>query len=145
MIKGVVVKKLISHKDNRGLFREIFRFPTDYSAMSVSQMSHSVVNEGVIKAWHSHRSQSQWNYVVSGTVLVVLLDNRLDSETYKEINTIQVGPGHDPIGYFFPSGVLHGYKCQKGPMHIIYLTSELYDPKEEIRIPSDDPDIGYKW
>ena len=103
------------------------------------------MKKGIIKAWHGHVYQSQWNYVVYGEAKVALCDYRPTSKTYREIVTFNIDQKIEPIAYFFPSGVLHGYQCQKGPMHIIYVTSELYDPEEEIRISTDDPNIGYKW
>jgi dTDP-4-dehydrorhamnose 3,5-epimerase len=145
MIKDVIVTKLVNHEDHRGFFREVFRFPADFSGESIAQMSHSLVNEGIVKAWHGHRSQSQWTYVVSGVAQVALFDNRAESKSYMEIQQFDVRPSSEPVGYFFPCGVLHGYKCIQGPMHIIYVTSELYDPKGEIRIPADDPKVGFSW
>jgi len=50
MIEGVVIKILKTHEDDSGFFREIFRFSEEYSDVSVGQLSHSLVKEGVIKA-----------------------------------------------------------------------------------------------
>ena len=145
MIDGIVIKALKTHEDERGFFREIFRFSEEYNDVSVGQLSHSLVNEGVIKAWHGHREQSQWNYVVTGLIKVVLYDNRANSPTYKETMEFFVGDGQDPCAYFFPPGVLHGYKCLKGPMHIIYVTSGVYDLSDEIRLDLDDLKTGFNW
>lgn len=134
MIDGVIIKELQTHEDERGFFREIFRFSEEYNDISVGQLSHSLVKEGVIKAWHGHRVQSQWNYVVTGLIKVALHDNRTNSPTYKEIMEFLVGDGQEPSAYFFPPGVLHGYKCLKGPMQIIYVTSGVYDLEDEVRI-----------
>lgn len=133
MIEGVKLVKLVTHGDERGFFRELFRFPEQFPDVPVGQLSHSLVNEGVIKAWHGHVYQSQWNYVVAGIINVWLYDNRQRSETYGELMEFQVGEGHDPVGYYFPPGVLHGYKCLHGPMQIIYVTSGVYDELDEIR------------
>ena len=134
MIDGVKIIKLTTHGDERGFFREIFRFPEQFSDVSVGQLSHSMVNEGIVKAWHGHVHQSQWNYVLSGQIKVALFDNREDSSTYKESMEFVGGIKIDPIAYFFPPGVLHGYKCIKGPMQIIYVTSGVYDLEDEVRV-----------
>lgn len=134
MIDGVVIKALKAHEDDRGFFREIFRFSEEFYDVSVGQLSHSLVKEGVIKGWHGHKVQSQWNYVVLGLIKVALHDNRANSPTYKETMGFLVGDGQEPCGYFFPPGVLHGYKCLKGPMQIIYVTSGAYDLEDEVRI-----------
>jgi dTDP-4-dehydrorhamnose 3,5-epimerase and related enzymes len=56
-----------------------------------------------------------------------------------------IGEGEEAKAYYFPKGVLHGYRCIKGPMHIIYITSGVYDLTDEIRIADTDPVIGYDW
>ncbi|MBT6052637.1 MAG: dTDP-4-dehydrorhamnose 3,5-epimerase family protein [Candidatus Scalindua sp.] len=145
MIDGVKIIELTTHKDDRGFFREIFRFTEHFENTLVGQLSHSLVNEGVIKAWHGHVYQSQWNYVVSGQIKVALYDNRKTSVTYKETMEFVVADDMKPIAYFFPQGVMHGYKCMKGPMQIIYVTSGVYNIDDEIRISKSDLGIGYNW
>jgi len=137
MIEGVKIIDLKTHSDERGFFREIFRFSEQFDDIPVGQMSHSLVNEGVIKAWHGHVYQSQWNYVVSGKIQVALYDGRKDSSTYRKLMEFSAGE-EDIAGYFFPPGVLHGYKCVAGPMQIIYVTSGVYDLGDEIRVAVDD-------
>jgi dTDP-4-dehydrorhamnose 3,5-epimerase len=145
VIDGVKIIELTTHKDDRGFFREIFRFTEHFENTLVGQLSHSLVNEGVIKAWHGHVYQSQWNYVVSGQIKVALYDNRKTSVTYKETMEFVVADDMKPIAYFFPQGVMHGYKCMKGPMQIIYVTSGVYNIDDEIRISKSDLGIGYNW
>lgn len=132
-INGVKLVKLKTNRDHRGFFREIFRFTEDYKEVSVGQLSHSVVNEGIIKGWHGHSYQSQWNYVVCGRIKVALYDDRKGSPTYGGLMEFSAGEIETPVGYYFPPGVLHGYKCESGPMHIIYVTSSTYDLDDEIR------------
>ena len=145
MIEGVIIKELVTHTDERGFFREIFRFSEEFEKISVGQLSHSLVKEGVVKAWHGHKEQFQWNYVVSGKIKVALYDNRSESSTYWETMEFLVGDDEKPRAYYFPPGVLHGYKCLKGPMQIVYVTSGVYDLSDEVRIPYDDREIGYDW
>ena len=134
MIDGVKIIELTTHGDDRGFFREIFRFPEQFGDIPVGQLSHSMVNQGVVKAWHGHLYQSQWNYVVSGQIRVALYDNRKESPTYKKFMKFLAGDGVEPIAYFFSPGVLHGYKCLSETMQIIYVTSGLYDLEDEVRI-----------
>jgi dTDP-4-dehydrorhamnose 3,5-epimerase len=145
MIDGVIIKNLITHIDDRGFFREIFHFKTEFLGHSIGQISHSLVKDNVIKAWHGHKEQSQWNYVVIGEIKVALYDNREHSKTFREIMEFTIGDGEPKRAYYFPHGVLHGYRCIKAPMHIIYVTSGVYDLDDEIRIAYDDPYIAYNW
>ena len=143
MIDGVKIVKPKTLNDDRGFFREIFRFPEQFAEIPVGQLSHSMVKEGVVKAWHGHVYQSQWNYVVSGKIQVALFDNRKESPSHEKLMEFVVGDGEDPTGYFFPPGILHGYKCTQGPMQIIYATSGVYDLEDEVRI--EQVKIGYDF
>jgi len=145
VIDGVIVKDLVTHSDERGFFREIIRSGEGADRGAFGQISHSLVNLGVIKAWHAHKVQSQWNYVVNGLLKVVLYDNRSDSPTFKNRMELFIGDDELARAYYFPAGVLHGYKCLKGPMNIIYVTSDIYDLTDEVRIAHDDRSIGYDW
>ena len=138
MIEGIVLTRLKTHSDERGFFREVFRFSENFKGISVGQLSHSLVKEGVVKGWHGHTVQFQWNYVVTGLTRVALLDDRVDSPTFRETMEFLVGEGQEPSAYYFPPGVLHGYKCLKGPMQIIYVTSDVYDSDDEVRIQLSD-------
>lgn len=144
-IDGVIIKDLVTHEDSRGYFREILRLNEDFPVSHVGQLSHSMVNSGVLKAWHYHLQQSQWNYVACGDVLVALYDYRKGSPSFGEVMELRFGENQQPKAYFFPSGVLHGYKCFKGPMHIFYMTSGVYDLLDEARLPNNQPDLGYDW
>ena len=145
MIQGVIVKDLVTHADERGFFREIIRVTDGFFKEGFGQLSHSLVYPGVIKAWHAHKLQGQWNYVACGLLKVVLCDFRPASPTFREKTEFFAGDNQPEQVYYFPAGVLHGYQCINGPMHIIYVTSGVYDQTDEIRIPQDTPEIGYNW
>lgn len=145
MIEGVEFKSIISHVDERGFFRELLRIDDKIFGDGLGQISHSLVYSGVIKGWHGHVNQTQWNYVVNGLIFVSLFDSRKNSNTYKETMTFLVGDHMDCQIYKFPPGVLHGYKCISGPMNIIYFTSGQYDLKDEIRVEYDNQEIGFDW
>jgi dTDP-4-dehydrorhamnose 3,5-epimerase len=145
MIQGVKFKELVTHADDRGLFREIIRDTDEIFKEGFGQISHSVVYQSVIKAWHYHKKQTQWNYVVNGLIKVVLYDLRKESPTYTETMEFLVGDNQLSRLYNFPPGVAHGYKCINGPMNIIYITSGIYDQSDEGRIAYNDELIGYDW
>ena len=145
MIDGVAFKDLVTHADDRGYFREIIRVTDDFFAAGFGQLSHSLVHAGVVKAWHAHSQQTQWNYVVTGRIKVALHDTRPESPTYRETMEFLAGDNQPARVYVFPPGVAHGYQCLQGPMHIIYLTSGTFDLDDEVRLPRDDPRVGYEW
>jgi dTDP-4-dehydrorhamnose 3,5-epimerase len=145
MIDGVVLKSLRTHTDERGFFRELVRASDDCFQAGFGQLSHSLLYQGVAKAWHIHRVQVDWWYVPVGVIRVALHDTRPESPTYRETVELLLGD-HQPAQLLcIPPGVAHGMLCLSGPAHVIYVTSRVYDPADEGRIPHDDPTIGYDW
>jgi len=144
-IEGVQVKELIIHKDERGFFSEILRCTEDICQEDLAQVSFSRVFAGIAKAWHLHKKQTDWMCVLRGDIKLVLYDTRKESKTYKKIIEILIGEIHGFKLVKVPPGVAHGYKVINGPMDILYITNREYDPQDELRIPYDDPEIGYDW
>lgn len=145
MIDGVVVTELVTHVDERGFFRELIRVTDEFFTEGFGQWSHSLVHQGAAKAWHVHQRQIDWWYVVAGVLKVALHDTRPGSATFRETMELQLGDHQQPRLLKIPPGVAHGCKCLSGPAHLLYITSRVYDPTDEGRIPHDDPGIGYDW
>ena len=76
---------------------------------------------------------------------VVLYDKRSESSTYRQSMEIMLGDNQEVKVLKVPPGVAHGCKCLSGPANLLYITSHIYDPEDEGRIPHDDPEIGYDW
>ena len=146
MIDGVIVKELVRHPDERGYFEEMIRVSDDFFKEGFGQVSHSFMHQGVVKAWHIHKTQVDWWYVVRGTVKAAVYDARVGSKTYKELNEFILNKT-DTVNTVLkiPPGVAHGLKVIEGPADLVYVTSSIYSKDQEGRIPYDDPGIGYDW
>lgn len=146
MIKGVQIKELMRHPDERGFFEEMIRKTDDFFAEGFGQVSHSFMVQGVVKAWHVHKTQVDFWYLVRGIIKMALFDGRQSSNTYKELNEFILGEEGKPNQIIkIPPGVAHGLKVLVGPADLVYVTSGIYSKDEEGRIPYDDPSIGYDW
>jgi dTDP-4-dehydrorhamnose 3,5-epimerase len=145
MIQGVAIKELTVHRDQRGFFCEIVRRSEKIFKKKFSQLSFSLVFSGVVKAWHLHRKQTDWMCTLVGDMKLVLYDTRKNSKTYKKLMEILMGETHGLKLVKIPPGVAHGYQVISGPMRVVYITDREYDPQDELRIPHDDPEIGYDW
>ena len=156
-ITGVVVKKLVSHGDQRGFFREILRasdpaFSDDHHTGIFGQWSHSKMAFNVVKAWHYHHVQTDWWYVPTGQIKTVLIDNRSESPTFRNRmeflmgDSFAHGSATNEVVVRIPPGVLHGLKVlSMEGAHLFYITSVTYNPNEEGRFPYNDPQFGYDW
>jgi dTDP-4-dehydrorhamnose 3,5-epimerase len=145
-IHDVIIKKLVTHADDRGYFREILR-DDDNLLKRFGQTSITKTYPGVIKAFHWHNDQDDLWYVADGMVRVVLHDRRSDSPTQGQTQVIYAGEDN-PVLIYIPTGVAHGYQVLGSkPALLFYHTTKSYkaaDPDEE-RIPFDDPEIGVDW
>ncbi len=144
-IHDVIIKPLVVHPDERGTFREIIRATDPFFAEGFGQLSISQIHTGVVKAWHWHRQQTDWWYIGCGVIRVGLHDARAESPTYRTTLELLMGDGQPAQVLRIPPGVVHGCKCLQGPAQMIYVTSRIYDPSDELRIAPDDPAIGYDW
>lgn len=145
MINGIQYKNLTTHSDERGFFREIIRVNDDFFNESFGQWSHSLMFNNVIKAWHYHLIQTDWWYVVSGVLRVGMCDLRKESSTYKQTMDLLMGDFQPAQVIKIPPGIAHGCKTIQGPVHLFYITSHVYNPEDEIRIPYNDPEIDFDW
>lgn len=145
MIQGVQLVSLVTHADERGYFRELIRVDDPIFTEGFGQWSHTKTFAGAAKAWHIHQQQTDWWYVAIGTVRAALFDTRADSPTHGRLEEYLLGDSQGGQILKIPPGVAHGYKVLEGPAHLFYITSHVYDPSDEGRIPHDDPSIGYDW
>jgi dTDP-4-dehydrorhamnose 3,5-epimerase len=148
LIAGVRVKAFDVWPDDRGYFLEVQRLGQGLAAdfpPETTQVSAALSYPATIKAFHFHLYQTDLWVPSQGVFQVALVDFRIDSPTYGRKNTLYVGP-LQPWQILIPPGVGHGYKVvgEHAGM-LVYVTSRLYDPTDEGRIPYNDPAIAYDW
>ena len=144
MIEGVVCKPLRVHCDDRGFFMEVLR-QDDPFFTRFGQSSFTLTYPGVVKAWHYHATQDDLWFVVSGMAQVGLHDLRDDSPTRGKTDVFYLGE-HNRALLVIPHGVAHGYRVLNSqPMGLVYYTTHVYNPADELRRPWDDPEIGFSW
>lgn len=145
-LQGVQIKRLVRHADDRGFFQEILR-DDDGLLARFGQASMSMTYPGVIKAFHYHERQDDLWFFPVGRAQVVLHDLREGSPTRGQTQVVYMGED-TPLLLLIPRGVAHGYRTLgAAPAVIIYFTTESYNPADpdEMRLPHDDPSIGFDW
>ena len=145
VIEGVLFKELVTNSDRRGFFRELIRSTDDFFEEGFGQWSHSLMLNGAAKAWHMHRIQTDWWYVCSGVLRVGLCDLREKSATHGKVADLLMGD-HQPARIIkIPPGVAHGCQTVQGPVNLLYVTSHIYNPEDELRLAYNDPKIPFDW
>ena len=148
LIQGVGIAPLQLWPDNRGYFLELMRVGQGLAAglsAAALQVSAALSYPGTIKAFHYHLRQTDVWAPVMGMLQVSLYDLRVGAPSFGVKNTLYVGELR-PRSLRLPPGVAHGYKVLgTRPALLVYATDHFYDPKDEGRIPYNDPDINYDW
>jgi len=148
LIDGVKIETTIVWPDDRGYFFEVARLGQGLVggfAPDSLQVSATFTYPGAIKAFHYHLHQTDCWIPAIGMVQVALVDLREDSATFGAKNTLYVG-NLRPWQILIPPGVAHGYKViGTMPAGLIYVTSRVYDPSDEGRIPYNNTRLNYDW
>lgn len=146
LIHGVVVHRLNVIPDERGRVMEIVR-RDDPFFVGFGQIYLTTVYPGVVKAWHSHKMQTDCFTCVKGMVKVALYDDRDGSPTKGTVNEFHVGE-HNPCLIVIPPGVYHGWKCiSENEAYVINIPSEPYNRSnpDEYRCDPHNNSIPYDW
>jgi len=148
VIDGVMVRAVDVWPDDRGYFLEVARMRQGLAAefsIDTTQVSAALSYPGTIKAFHFHKHQTDLWVPAMGMFQVALVDLRPESATFGLKNTLYVG-ALKPWQILIPPGVGHGYKViGEGPAMLVYVTNQLYNPKDEGRIAYNDAGIHYDW
>ena len=111
------------------------------------QDNHSRSAPRILRGLHFQHGPAQGKLigVIRGRVWDVAVDIRPDSPTFALKNTMYVGALR-PWQLLIPPGVGHGYKVVGETSGVlVYVTNQLYNPRDEGRIAYNDPSIQYDW
>jgi dTDP-4-dehydrorhamnose 3,5-epimerase len=144
MIEGVEIFPLRRIQDERGMVMHMLK-ASDPHFQKFGEIYFSIIYPGAIKAWHLH-SRMTINYaVVSGTIKLVVFDQRPDSKTSGQLQEIFVGQSNYNL-VRVPPGVVNGFKAVGGEKAIVANCADIpHDPTEITRIDPFTPDIPYDW
>ena len=146
LIEGVIVKNLKPILDERGYLQECFR--SDWPMFEkFGQAYITIAFPNVVKAWHSHKIQTDNMVCINGNAKLVLYDSREDFSTYRMINEIFFGE-KNPLLISIPPNIWHGFKAiGSKKITVLNIPTELYnyDEPDEYRLPYNTDKITYDW
>jgi dTDP-4-dehydrorhamnose 3,5-epimerase len=88
LIDGVLVRRAITHEDERGEVTEIMSSAWGIDDIPISHVYQAMIRPGRIKGWVYHKHQADRQFVLSGFTKYVLWDMRTDSSTAGQVNEI---------------------------------------------------------
>ena len=109
-ISGVLIKPLSIVEDSRGWLTELFRIDEWAAEFHPSMAYISATFPGVVRGPHEHIDQADlFCFLGPSNFKLRMWDNRADSETFGNVNTVIVGE-INPVVVLVPKGIVHAYK-----------------------------------
>jgi dTDP-4-dehydrorhamnose 3,5-epimerase len=144
MIQGVMIQPLIQIPDERGRVMRMLRADDPYFE-KFGEIYFSVVYPGAIKGWHLHKEMALNYAVVSGTIKLVLYDDRPDSTTRGELMELFIGESNYSL-VRIPPQVWNGLKgIGLAPAIVANCATMPHDPDEIVRMDPLENQIPYDW
>lgn len=143
----VIWPKIFS--DERGFFFESFNEEKYIKAgidCKFVQDNHSKSSRGTIRGLHYQSSPGQVKLlrVVKGKIFDVIVDIRVDSETFGKWEGVYLDDqSHCQI--FVPIGFAHGFAVLSAEAEVCYKVSNLYNANTECSLKWNDQNIGIVW
>ena len=135
--------------DSRGFFLEMFQ-QEFYSESGIStpfvqdNLSRSV--HGVLRGLHFQVNNPQGKLVtcINGQVLDVVVDLRVDSETFGQHYSV-ILDSEKRNQLWIPPGFAHGFSVLSESADFFYKCTDFYAPEDEAGIIWNDPELGIDW
>jgi dTDP-4-dehydrorhamnose 3,5-epimerase len=146
-IAGAFTIDLDVHRDERGLFKEVFS-QVRYAALGMErdfvQDNVSVSRPGVLRGLHYDMRMDKLVQCLQGVIFDAIVDMRESSPTFRQWDGIELsGENHRQL--FVPAGCAHGFYVLRGDALVHYKQTALYDPAHERLLSWRDPAIGIAW
>lgn len=149
-IPDLILIETISFEDNRGLFKETYKY-SDFSQAGIKehfvQDNYSKSVKNVLRGLHyqkNPKAQGKLVYCLKGCIFDVSVDIRKNSPSYGQWVGIELSGDSNRMLYV-PPGFAHGFLVLSDIAEVLYKCTQEYSPDSERGIIWDDPDIGIRW
>ena len=145
LIDGVVLRKLIIHKDESGSLVETLRSDwQDVGGSSFAMQYMSITPPKIARdenRWHVHKFQRDRFICVSGRIVTAIYDPRVGSKTKGKLNLLVMSRQKEEEMYMvvIPQKTYHGFLVvSREPGCLLNFPTKLYNPKDEGRVPKEE-------
>lgn len=135
--------------DDRGFFMETYRVPLfneNCGERTFVQDNHSKSSHGILRGLHyqTENTQGKLVRVISGEVYDVAVDMRESSKTFGQWVGVYLS-SENRRQLWVPEGFAHGFYVTSESAEFVYKCTDLYNPKSEVSVAWNDPDLDIKW
>lgn len=141
-ILGVNILDFASHRDERGVFTELYRQSSD-AIPALVQWNFVRSEPRVLRGVHGHFRHSDYLIVLEGRATFGLKDLRRESLSYGVSSMVELRSGNLQA-LIIPPGVAHGFYFHEPTLHIYGVTS-YWDQEDELGCRWDDPELEMDW
>lgn len=138
MIEGVKNVPVKTFVDDRGYLTQVVQ-ETDGVMPPIKRIYVTGnFSKGVIRGFHKHSREWKGFFVPSGAAKFVLVDDREDSKTYKNIDTYVLSPAGPSI-LVIPTGVYNGWMSLAENTIVVGISTDPFDRDnpDDVRLSPD--------
>jgi dTDP-4-dehydrorhamnose 3,5-epimerase len=146
LIDGVMVRRAVTHTDERGTLCEMFDPRWELSEHPLVYVYQITIRPGQVKGWVVHHQQDDRLFFSAGTAKAVLYDDREGSPTRGAINELFFDP-HNRGLLIIPIGVIHAItNVGSDDVLMVNMPTRQYDHSapDKQRLPRDTDAIPYR-
>lgn len=148
-LPGLLIIEPAVFGDSRGFFMETYN-QTRYVEAGLNatfvQDNLSYSRQGILRGMHAQNpgAQGKLVYVLQGEVFDVAVDGRIGSPTFGKWFGVTLS-SENKRQFYVPPGFFHGFCVTSETALFAYKCTDLYNPKAEVGIAWNDPDVGIVW
>jgi dTDP-4-dehydrorhamnose 3,5-epimerase len=148
-IPDVKIIRATRFHDERGFFAETYK-ESEYLEIGIPKFVQDNLSEsskGVIRGLHWQASpfgQGKLVTCLSGAILDVAVDVRIDSKTYGKHVSVELH-SNEQIALWVPEGFAHGFQALEDVTRVHYKVSNYWDKASELSINPLDSSLSIIW
>ncbi|MGD9982140.1 MAG: dTDP-4-dehydrorhamnose 3,5-epimerase family protein [Hyphomonadaceae bacterium] len=147
LIDGVRMHQPVTHQDDRGTLCEIYNQRWRFDDFPLVHAYLVTVRPGKVKGWAVHEHHVDRYFFVSGSLKLVLFDDRAGSPTHRMINELYLSDYNRAL-VLVPPGVFHAVEnvgAVDGLMFNIPSEPYNYEDPDKHTLPLENDHIPYSF
>jgi len=121
-IEGIKLINLKKITNDRGFLQEVIRTDDPFFT-KFGQVYFTFTNNNITKAWYKHTAQTDYIFVVKGTMKIGLFDQRKNTATFGHKCIYHIS-AEKPQLIKIPPGIWHGFKAINSDLMLLHVNSE---------------------
>lgn len=147
VIQGIWSRTTTRHLDERGFFSELFRLNgIEFNQVNFKQQNLSYSKKMVRRGMHVQENQWQLVTLLSGVVIDVLLDVRINSSTFGKFARFDLKCEPEEVSQLLLSpGIAHGFGVLSDDAYMLYASDRYYGETQETGVSCQTAELENAW